>query len=975
MNKIALTEISESYLLIESKADIGVRMIADTIAEDIQLVVGRKPVCVAELEERAGQAVIFVGTVGKSDLLEQLEREGKINLSRLRGKRECYQYSFVNWKDSTMLVIAGSDKRGTIYGMFSLTQQMGVSPLIYWGDVKPYRCGQVIISDEPMQWSGQESKEIGWVFVEKDWVSKEPSVEYRGFFINDEWPCFGNWTMKHFGGFTAEMYRHVFELLLRLKGNYIWPAMWTSSFALDGPGLANAQLADELGVVVGNSHHEPCLRASEEWDIYKGEDTIYGTEWNYRKNKQGLLNYWRDGLKRSIGFESLITVGMRGERDSAVLGTNNTLKDNIDLLKEIITNQRKLIDTYKKDSNPRLLLALYKEVEAYFYGDERTQGLQDWSELDDVLFMLCEDNFGNMRTLPPRKLRNHRGGWGMYYHFDYHGDPISYEWINSTSLIKVWEQMSMAYDSGIRSAWIVNVGDLKFKEYPLSYFMALAYDYEKWGSGNLNSVREFEEQWAKDTFGRFVDEATWREIGRIQKEYSYLNSLRHPEALNDTIYHHSHYQEAERMLARAERLEQDNRALYERLPEACKAAYYSMIYFQAAATANLLKMHLFAGQNHKYARQGNVIANVYERWMAACIEEDDRLADEMAAFLDGKWDGMQLAYHVGFTHWNDQDYRYPVQMTFRPAKKPRMIVSRADEERSYTNSYWFETLRLEDFSDSIVDSVEIQLGNGGEGTYAFEIVGACPWLHFSQTCGEVRDVLRIRIVMDREKFAKECEENSKTFSYCIKNDQNEKIGLEIVAAKQKLPALSAGTYIEDKGQVVMQADGYCQSRTGIYEENAAQYQRLDGYGKYACAMKVFPSTAIFTDTEKMPSLTYQFYLKAEDDYVIRWTTNPASPVQKEEGARFAWSVDGGAIQICNTVRSDYRAGEGSCKEWAQGVLCQEHKNDSEIHLCAGIHTLKILAVDAIVAIEQISIYHRERPIAEAYLGAFESPRV
>lgn len=274
------------------------------------------------------------------------------------------------------------------------------------------------------------------------------------------------------------------------------------SFPLDGPGSANEELADMYGVVMGYSHHEPCLRASEEWDKVRGEGTRYGNEWNFYTNEEGLTNYWEDSLKRSGKYENIITIGMRGERDSSMLGDDATVEENVNLLKDIIKKQRALIKKHVNEDVTKVpqMLALYKEVEAYFYGDEKIAGLKDWEELDDVICMLCEDNFGHMRTLPTEAIRGHKGGFGMYYHFDYHGSPISYEWVDSTPLSKTWEQMCMAYEYGIRDLWIVNVGDLKLHEVPLTYFMALAYDYEKWGAGNPASYREYTEKLMKSLF-------------------------------------------------------------------------------------------------------------------------------------------------------------------------------------------------------------------------------------------------------------------------------------------------------------------------------------------------------------------------------------------------------------------------------------------------------------------------------------------
>lgn len=287
-----------------------------------------------------------------------------------------------------------------------------------------------------------------------------------------------------------------------MKGNYLWPAMWTGRFAVDGPGLLSADLADELGVVMGMSHHEPCLRHGEEYKYLRGKDSIYGDAWDFRSNREGITRFWEDGLKRNGMYENVITVGMRGEFDSTILGENATLQDNIDLLRDVLVCQNQLIKKYVNedlDKVPRML-ALYKEVEPFFYGDENSVGLIGSEELEGVTLMLCDDNHGNLRTLPDDSMRNHKGGYGMYYHFDYHGSPVSYEWVNSSSLHKTWEQMTNAYEFGIRDLWIVNVGDIFSTEFPLSFFMSMAYDYDKWGISNINSAADYTKYFVNTNF-------------------------------------------------------------------------------------------------------------------------------------------------------------------------------------------------------------------------------------------------------------------------------------------------------------------------------------------------------------------------------------------------------------------------------------------------------------------------------------------
>ncbi|HOV40497.1 MAG TPA: glycosyl hydrolase 115 family protein, partial [Oscillospiraceae bacterium] len=415
ISRTALENGEEALFYQEKEAFSGVNKIAAKVMHDVELVFGVSPKATYDRKKLAKNSIVY-GTIGHSPVLDELNEKKIINLSIIEGKREVYLFQVIDNPFEGVekaVVIAGSDKRGTIYGLFHLSELLGVSPLVDWCDVKP------------------KPKSVVYLSGNLKYISKEPSVRFRGFFINDEWPAFGNWTMKNFGGFNANMYDHVFELLLRLKGNYLWPAMWSSRFSDDGPGLASHELANEYGVIMGASHHEPCLRYGEEYRYLRGKDSIYGDAWNFRTNREGIIKFWEDGLKRSGKFENVITIGMRGEADTAIMGNDATLADNINLLRDVIKTQNRLI---KECVNQNLsevprMLALYKEVEPFFYGDENTPGLMGYEELEDVIIMLCDDNHGNLRTLPTEKMRSHKGGYGMYYHFDYHGGPISYEWI------------------------------------------------------------------------------------------------------------------------------------------------------------------------------------------------------------------------------------------------------------------------------------------------------------------------------------------------------------------------------------------------------------------------------------------------------------------------------------------------------------------------------------------------------------------
>jgi len=931
---------------VESEAFEGVKRIARKAAADFEKVCGVLPQ-ITEEPAKSGTAIIFA-TLGRSPLTDKLINEKKFDPSLIRGKREVYQIKLIGSPMdgvSKSLFICGSDKRGTIYGMFALSEYIGVSPLHFWGDVEPNRREKIEITET----------------IET--VSKEPSVKYRGFFINDEWPCFGTWTFSQYRGFNAEMYDNVFELLLRLKGNYLWPAMWTSSFALDGPENLNEELADIYGIIIGASHHEPCLRASEEWDKVRGPQSVYGNEWNYYTNKEGLLRYWEDALKRSGKYEKIITIGMRGERDSSMLGENATIKDNIDLLKDIIKNQRELI---KKHVNPNLdevlqVLALYKEVEEYFYGNEQVTGLKDWDELDGVICMLCEDNFGFMRTLPTQDIRERRGGFGMYYHFDYHGGPVSYEWMPSTSFERTWEQMCMAYDYGIKNIWIVNVGDLKFNEVPLAYFLELAYDFEKWGTSAPNSIDEYTSLWLEKTFPS-ADTSVREKIARVLHGYIRMNAMRRPEAQNAGIYHPCHYLEADKMLTLADNIEKENEEVYSALCKNEKDAYYSMIYFPAKASVNLLKMNLYAGKNQHYAKQDKKIANKYAALVTECIEKDRALSKEFALFKNCKWNGMELEQHIGFVKWNEDNCRYPLRYQVEPAYKPRMAVSRKDREEIFTKTYGSPmTVLIDDFLYAGNDEVILEIANDGIGAldYIIEPQKKYNWLEISSVKGTVEFQEEIILRCNRQKLNEEIQS-----ARLLIMDSETVIAVEIKAKNINTKDLPDMTFLENNGVIVMEANQFCDKKDAA----AGSFTELKNYGRSGVGMKVIPTTAGFGEKDEKPSLTYRFLVEEAGGYTAEIWLAPTNSVQNKRPLRFLLSDSQGGNQVITAVPADFMAGSPSDKRWCEGVLNQIRICKTSLILDKGVREISIGALEAGLVLERVLIYREGKAPLESYLG-------
>ena len=974
---MATLEISKNkglYFVIPEECGTGVKKVAGKVAKDVE---GTLSFCpeICETAVPAKQAVIAV-TAGSGKLAETLC--SKISkLGQVEGKRE--SYAFIVAENpvegiESALVIYGSDKLGTIYGLFHLSELLGVTAMVDWGDC-------------------QYVKQDSFILKEEDsFVSKEPSVKYRGFFINDEWPCCGNWATSHFGSFNAKMYDHIFEYLLRMKGNYLWPAMWAENFMLDGPDLESMKLADEYGIYIGMSHHEPCMRSGAEYSKVRGPKSPYGDAWSYVTNKEGILRFWEDGVKRSIGHNVFPTVGMRGENDSKMLGEDSLISDNVRLLKEIITKQREMIHEHLETDGKKVpqLFAVYKEVEDYYFGGGSEEGLSGFKELEDVTLLLCEDNWGNMRALPEAFERNHKGGFGMYFHLDYHGDPVSYEWVSSTELSKIWEQMTEAYEYGVRELWIVNVGDVKFQEFPLNYFMDLAYDFEKWGSLAPNSTKEYTKAWIESVFGSYTSKEEREEIQEVLEGYLKINALRKPESLNDTVYHPAHYLECEKLLSFCGKLEEKNERLWKILEERGMGdAYFSMIYFSAEASFNLLKMHLYSGKNHLYASQGKAVANEYDKLVEACIEKDEALKTQMAEFKEGKWAGMELASHIGFTNWNDEDWRYPVRHIVRLPKKPRLVVTRADKTQHYTNQYFPITLVIDDFVVSSSKKAKIQIANGGQGSVKWKIqegarkVGLdgiahesgegsrCEWLEFSRTSGEtaLQDEVEISLKEEDLPFGEEV-----SCSFEIKTE-TEFVPVLVKALKKDTSALPEGAFLAEHGMFVIDAVHYADKQAGLYEGEAVEFEELYDFGKYQSGIKAFPVTSSFDSKENAPSVTYELYSEEEKDCFLNLYTSPANPLIYGGKLSVEVSVNEGAGKLVEFTKVGYKGGEPGCIPWEQAVLNQEHVGSTEISLKKGLNKITVFAREAGMVLERLVVYPKDIERAVSYLGEKECIRV
>ena len=591
--------LNNSGIVFDSREHSCVQLAIANLKQDFERVTGKKGL-------NGDATTIIIGTVGTNKQIDQWVKKGI--LRDLKGKTEKYIIKTIDGQ----LVIAGSDKRGTVFGIYELSKQMGVSPWYYWADVPVVKRENIYV-------------------LPGEYTDGEPNVCYRGIFLNDEAPCLTSWVKNTFGTNYGDhrFYEKVFELILRLKGNFLWPAMWGWAFYADDP--ENLKTADAMGVIIGTSHHEPMARNHQEYARNRKE---WGA-WNYQKNKENLDRFFREGIERMNGTDDIVTIGMRGDGDEAMSEDADTK-----LLQTIVENQRKIIKqvTGKPANKTPQVWALYKEVLDYYDKGMRVP--------DDVLILLCDDNWGNLRRVPNAQERKHPGGWGLYYHVDYVGAPRSSKWLNVTPTQNMWEQLTLAADNGLDRMWILNVGDLKPMEYPITMFMDMAWNPREFSA---NNITDHTLRFCTELFGK--DQAP--EAARILNLCCKYAGRSTAEMLDATTYN-VETGEWRQVADDYMRLETEALRQYITLKPEYRDAYQQIILFPVQAMGNIHQMYYAQAMNLKLAAENNPDANLWALKVREAFVRDSLLC---AAYnhdiAGGKWNGMMTQKHIGYRSWND----------------------------------------------------------------------------------------------------------------------------------------------------------------------------------------------------------------------------------------------------------------------------------------------------------------------------------
>ncbi len=916
-------------LCVSATDDSGVVLVAKIFQNDLAAVTGSTPE-IAFDRIPSLEHIVLVGTIGKSPLIDRLVRERRLDVRGIAGRWEASIIQTVARPFPGVrqaLVIAGSDKRGTIYGMFNISQRIGVSPWYWWADVPIRRHKDLYLlpgrhTDGP------------------------PSVKYRGIFLNDEWPDLTNWVTAKYGqipsqndppippgvaNYGHEVYTRIFELLLRLKANYLWPAMWNNAFNEDDP--ENPRLANLYGIVMGTSHQEPMLRAQKEWD--RRYLHTLGT-WNYAVQPDVLAKFWRDGIRRNKHDESIITIGLRGANDTPMAPGGP--EANMTLLEKIVDVQRKII---AEEMNPDVakvpqLWCLYKEVLDFYKAGMRVP--------DDVTLLWPDDNWGNNRRLPTADERKRSGGAGIYYHFDYHGGPRSYQWINTNPIPKIWEQMSLAKEYGADRIWIVNVGHFKGYELPTEFFLDYAWNTRRWTNATMD---EFMRLWAEREFG--PDHAS--EIAGIVSQYTRFNGRRKPELLSPQTYSLVNYREAETVAGDFKALADRAEKLSGLLPADERDAFYELVLFPTKASALVNELYVTAGKNALYAKQERSMTSAMADKTRDLFSADTALMGEFNRTLaGGKWDHFMDQPHLGYTSWQDPPSNSLRAIPLTDLNVPdtaSMGVAVEGSEDSWPGAQGVPALPRFDPYGAQQHYVEIY--KRGTRPFAFTARPDREWLSVSAAKGTVDSVVRLWVSIDWSK-TKDGEDSGAV--QVAGTGRTIPVRVSIFNPG-RLPSGSPGAFVEGDRYVSIEAEHY----SNATRSGSNRWIKIDGYGQTLSGMRSSaaadaPPLRLGTQS---PCLQYRMCLSDTGSAVVEGIFGPGLNFLAGRAVQYGVSFDNEQPELVTLIPKEYSAQNGN-RDWERTVILNTRSSRTTHRIGkAGYHTLKVWMVDPGVVLEKIVV--------------------
>jgi Glycosyl hydrolase family 115/Gylcosyl hydrolase family 115 C-terminal domain len=983
--------------LVVSAADYpGVIRVVSDLQADIAAVTGVRPVVSADQVPAAGE-IVLIGTIGKSPLIDKLVSAGTLDVSGIAGRWETSLEQVVENPLPGVrraFVIAGSDQRGTIFGAYDVSKEIGVSPWYWWDDVPPSHASELYVLP------GRHTQGT-------------PAVKYRGFFINDENPNLGGWAPEYFGpglfpglpgGFNSKMYAKVFELMLRLKANYLWPAVWGRAFALDDP--QNHATATAYGVIMGTSHEAPMLRGIEEWNrfavpavrdasgniIKPGSDPYGGTgEWSFRYNSDALKKYWTFGIQRMVdqNIEGVVTLGMRGNGDTALPDGNG-----IDLMKSIIAAERQILaDVTGKDvTTIPQVWTMYKEVLRYW-----DEGLRP---PDDVIVVFTDDNWGNIRRVPDPSLPPHPGGYGLYYHFDYVGGGRDYKWVDTASIANTWQQLSMAIAYGDQKLWVANVGDMKGNELPLQFFLDYAWNPGRWTAGNLG---EWEQAYVAQSFG---PKAAAR-VAAVLHAYGRLQARRKPELLNRKItvdpakdittdssaviyddqalpFSLTDYQEMDRVTAEWQALAAEAESIGRLLPAAAQDAYYELVQYEVQATANLYALRRAEFTNLLYAAQGRASANDLAATAEARFADDAALMAKFnTSIAGGKWKDFMIQPHIDYgdvarygpnapwqepelNNWAIPDVIFPAVQRISPQAGAVLGVAIDGSDKAWPGDPGPAVLpAMSPYASQPAPFIEIF--NRGEDPFDYQVKTGAPWVRVKPDRGRVTSQVRATVSVDWDRAPA----GTTQVPITITGPGGSSVVVQAPIEKPDVSRASLAGFIEANGYVSIEADHYSRA----VGSRSVSWSRIPDIGRTGSGMTPAPVTASrLTPGGSSPRLEYTITLFTAGQVTVWAYLSPRANVLPTDGLHYAVSIDSGPLQTVNITTATGASDATMNRQWER-ITSDNVNLTSTTHTIGspGMHTLKFWMVDPTVILQKLVV--DTGGLKPSYLGPPESMRI
>lgn len=917
-------------ILYDASDAAVVKRAAELFAADVEAVTGRYPRVTSAAGE-TGPAVI-VGTVGGSALIRRLSEAGKIDTAPLEGAWERYLIQTVANPLPGIrkaLVIAGSDRRGAAYGLFTLSELIGVSPWYWWADV-PVKKHAALHVDAPPTYS------------------QTPSVRYRGIFLNDEDWGLTPWASQTFeperGNIGPRTYAKVCELLLRLKANYLAPAMHPVSTSFNQIP-ENKLVADTFAIVMGSTHCEPLLlNTASEWD------TQTMGPWNYDKNKEGINRVLTQRVRENSPYENVYTLALRGLHDGA-MSTTLPMHEKVRMLQQALLDQRQIlaenidrpVETVPQAFTP------YKEVlEIYSNGLELP---------DDITIVWPDDNYGYMKRLSGVREQRRTGRSGVYYHVSYLGVPHSYLWFSTTPPSLMYEELRKAYDTTADRLWLVNCGDLKGSEMQVSLFLDMAWDIGRFTADNVVS---YPARWLAGIFGEaYYDrlEAMTREHLRLafprKPEYMgwgyHWNRFDHNcEQLTDTDFSFTNYDEAPRRLEAYRQLGARAEALLHEIGDEARPAFYQLVYYPLRGAELMNRMTLGGQRNRWYARQGRAATNAVRDEVQRCYDSLQVITRGYNSLLGGKWNhmmSMRQNYDGVSAYFN-----LPHLATHDAAGAPRLALQVAGED--VTGARAFHALPA--FDNYLRRTYPVEIYNRGGGTLAWTAHASEPWVVLSKSAGKTADEERITVGIDWEKAPSG---NAVPAQIVFRaGEQSEKVLVSLFNPTAPSRAELRGIYVENNGCVSIPAAGCHRVR----ENDRIKITVVEDLGIEGPALQLGDPTAplqIFRSRD-VPCAEYDFYAFDAGSVDVYTYVLPTFPLHADRDFRigentntdtkYSVQIDDGALATPSSSHVEY------AQVWFESVLRNCAVNKSTLHIDKpGRHTLRIRVGDPGIVLQKI----------------------